>query len=152
MKLSSLRFLPIICAGTLASPPAVDDILDDDDEPPPAPPRRKAPDAREVGAKWPPPREFIKERNEGHQQSTPFAYVTVLRRDDDAGVRTLGQSIIESGSTFDRLVLLDPWVSSDTAHRLSKQGWIVQPLRVFQDAYHHSIDRSKVEHWVDEVS
>lgn len=93
--------------------------------------RRKLAEARASGADG--PRLSVGGEPQDTEMSSKFAYVTVLTREMDVGVRTLGQSIIDSGSKADRVALVAPSVSSATEERLIKQGWIVRQLPPFED-------------------
>lgn len=79
------------------------------------------------------------------------AYVTILTEDNDIGVRTLGKSIIDSGSSADFLVLLGPAVSNDTQKRLRRQGWMVRFLSDFPYTRTFQIGSRNVDKPVNEV-
>ena len=56
------------------------------------------------------------------------AYVTVLLGDDDRGIRTLGQSLLDSRTIADLVAILGPQVSEGTEIRLHSQGWRIRRL------------------------
>lgn len=52
------------------------------------------------------------------------AFVTLLYSDFIHGTRALGQSLRETGTTADTVVLVTPDVRRDTRERLAKDGWM----------------------------
>lgn len=56
----------------------------------------------------------------------PFrrAFVTLLYSDFIHGTRALGQSLRETGTTADTVVLVTPDVRRDTRERLAEDGWM----------------------------
>ncbi|CAM9696180.1 unnamed protein product, partial [Sphacelaria rigidula] len=60
-----------------------------------------------------------------------FAYVTVLLSDGNAvGVRTLGESILDTETYADLVMLLGPAVAADTESKIRERGWAVRRLEV----------------------
>eukprot|EP00903_Cladosiphon_okamuranus_P008344 g8027.t1 len=58
------------------------------------------------------------------------AYATLLYSDFIEGTRALGQSLRDSGTTADTVVLVTPDVRQETRERLTQDGWIVRPVAV----------------------
>lgn len=56
--------------------------------------------------------------------SSRRAYATLLYSDFIHGTRALGQSLRESGTTADTVVLVTPDVGKDTRKKLSEDGWM----------------------------
>lgn len=67
-----------------------------------------------------------------------FAYVAVLLGDNDIGMRTLGQSLVDSGTVADSVALLGPLVSAQTEARIRAQGWVVRRLEVGDGVEEHA--------------
>ena len=66
-------------------------------------------------------------RTESDQESPPpfrRAFVTLLYSDFIHGTRALGQSLRETGTTADTVVLVTPDVRRDTRERLAQDGWM----------------------------
>lgn len=57
-----------------------------------------------------------------------IAYVAVLMDDHDRGIRTLGQSLIDSRTPADLVAILAPGVSKEAESRMRIQGWIIRRL------------------------
>ncbi len=78
------------------------------------------------------------------------AYVTLMHGDNLLGARVLGQSLLDTGTTKDRVAMCTDTVSADTKEVLQADGWIIKPVskiitspskREFGDAY------SKLHAW-----
>lgn len=59
-----------------------------------------------------------------------FAYVTLLYSNFVSGTRALGQSLRDTGTKADTVVLVTPDVSDGTKTLLKKDGWTVLPVEV----------------------
>ena len=58
------------------------------------------------------------------------AYAAVLMDDHDRGIRTLGQSLIDSRTPADLVAILAPGVTKEAEKRMRLQGWIIRRLAV----------------------
>lgn len=56
------------------------------------------------------------------------AYAAVLMDDHDRGIRTLGQSLIDSRTPADLVAILAPGVTKEAERRMRSQGWIIRRL------------------------
>lgn len=65
-------------------------------------------------------------RIDGSDAVSPMrrAYATLLYSDFIEGTRALGQSLRDSGTTADTVVLVTPDVRQDTRERLAQDGWM----------------------------
>ncbi|CAM9705404.1 unnamed protein product [Ectocarpus sp. 8 AP-2014] len=63
-------------------------------------------------------------------QPSRRAYATLLYSDFIEGTRALGQSLRESGTSADTVVLVTPDVRQETRQKLAEDGWIVRPVAV----------------------
>ncbi|CAM9319029.1 unnamed protein product [Ectocarpus sp. 12 AP-2014] len=63
-------------------------------------------------------------------QPSRTAYATLLYSDFIEGTRALGQSLRESGTSADTVVLVTPDVQQETRQKLAEDGWIVRPVAV----------------------
>ncbi|CAM9880469.1 unnamed protein product [Ectocarpus sp. 4 AP-2014] len=63
-------------------------------------------------------------------QPSRRAYATLLYSDFIEGTRALGQSLRESGTSADTVVLVTPDVQQETREKLAEDGWIVRPVAV----------------------
>ncbi|CAM9974776.1 unnamed protein product, partial [Ectocarpus fasciculatus] len=63
-------------------------------------------------------------------QPSRRAYATLLYSDFIEGTRALGQSLRESGTSADTVVLVTPDVRRETREKLADDGWIVRPVAV----------------------
>lgn len=79
------------------------------------------------------------------------AYVAVLLGDNDIGVRTLGQSLLDSGTTVDMVAVLAPEVGAETQSRLRRQGWIVHRVRMDEHLMGFGIDLGTIDDAILEV-
>lgn len=57
-----------------------------------------------------------------------IAYAAVLMDDHDRGIRTLGQSLIDSRTPADLVAILAPGVTKEAERRMRSQGWIIRRL------------------------
>lgn len=62
--------------------------------------------------------------------SSESAYASLLMDDHDRGIRTLGQSLIDSRTGKDLVAILAPGVSHETESRMRVQGWRTRRLAV----------------------
>lgn len=62
-----------------------------------------------------------------------FAYAALLMDDHDRGIRTLGQSLIDSRTAEDLVAILAPGVTLEAELRVQAQGWKVRRLAVDGD-------------------
>lgn len=61
------------------------------------------------------------------------AYVALLMNDDDRGIRTLGQSLIDTRTSADLVAILGSSVNKDTEERVRAQGWRIRRLAPVAD-------------------
>lgn len=59
-----------------------------------------------------------------------MAYAALLMNDHDRGIRTLGQSLIDTRTTADLVAVLGTGVSKATEDRMRAQGWRIRRLEV----------------------
>ncbi|CAM9394908.1 unnamed protein product [Pylaiella littoralis] len=59
-----------------------------------------------------------------------MAYAALLMNDHDRGIRTLGQSLIDTRTTSDLVAVLGTGVSKATEDRMRAQGWRIRRLEV----------------------
>ncbi|CAN0407179.1 unnamed protein product [Ectocarpus sp. 13 AM-2016] len=57
-------------------------------------------------------------------QPSRRAYATLLYSDFIEGTRALGQSLRESGTSADTVVLVTPDVQQETKQKLAEDGWM----------------------------
>lgn len=58
------------------------------------------------------------------------AYAALLMNDHDLGIRTLGQSLIDSRTSADLVAILGPSVTKATEVRMQAQGWRIRRIAV----------------------
>lgn len=58
------------------------------------------------------------------------AYAALLMNDHDLGIRTLGQSLIDSRTSADLVAILGPAVTKATEVRMRAQGWRIRRIAV----------------------
>lgn len=58
------------------------------------------------------------------------AYAALLMNDHDLGIRTLGQSLIDSRTAADLVAILGPGVTKATEVRMRDQGWRIRRIAV----------------------
>lgn len=61
------------------------------------------------------------------------AYAALLMNDHDLGIRTLGQSLIDSRTAADLVAILGPGVTKATEVRMRAQGWRIRRIAVGDD-------------------